>query len=407
MKRKFLALVLSFALGVSMLAGCGNGGADSSNDKKDGTTSVSQDAGTTDNKNSESGKNTTGKDTSSDGGSVVPETADYTELLNELYEYIFEFNYDEPDYAEGMTGICEILAYDYKEDNAFKAFGYAVKDINGDGTEELIIVENNEDATHGKNILAAYTWNGGKPVLLVEGYSRDAFALLDDGTLYEYGSMGAMSTLVAVYALKAGSSELGVEKLLFTYFEDDMTTSVYSADEIVLTPSDAELTDMSADDFWDYTMELEERAVDIDFTLFYDYEYSGSKNYKKSDKEVVITPYWADDTMPDKADYVDPYIAEYGLTGTEVMFSTNTEVYNFSIMKFAIDEYMEEDDSWFHVEANVGTITPEKDVFAMLAFAGDLPQYAISFRDVNGEYYCYFVEISGEDGSLILVDLWS
>ena len=99
----------------------------------------------------------------------------------------------------GMAGVAE-MAY-HGGVQLLDKYGYTIQDINGDEVVELIIcaVDESEEACVGKEILCIFTVADSQMKLLIEGWSRNSYYLLDDGTFYRNASSGASNTVFATY----------------------------------------------------------------------------------------------------------------------------------------------------------------------------------------------------------------
>lgn len=99
----------------------------------------------------------------------------------------------------GMAGIAE-MAY-HGGVQLLDKYGYTIQDINGDEVDELIIcaVDESQEACVGKDILCIFTIADSQMKLLFEGWSRNSYYMLDDGTIYQQASNGASETVFATY----------------------------------------------------------------------------------------------------------------------------------------------------------------------------------------------------------------
>ena len=98
-------------------------------------------------------------------------------------------------------------------------FGYAIRDINGDGIPELFILS--EDYY---NIYAIYTLRESKPVLVGAYWSRNRISIGKDGTLYNSGSSGAANSFDAIYSLNTwqdGEILIVIEVIGIEDFDDE------------------------------------------------------------------------------------------------------------------------------------------------------------------------------------------
>ncbi len=91
----------------------------------------------------------------------------------------------------------------YSETEDYTSFGYVRKDLNGDGTEELVLL------TDDGNLVALFTLCRGKPVLLRSSYyPRYRGYLNQDGLVMEKGSSGADVIDFSFYRIDASTGQL-------------------------------------------------------------------------------------------------------------------------------------------------------------------------------------------------------
>ena len=82
------------------------------------------------------------------------------------------------------------------------AFGYAIKDINGDGCPELVLLF--QDYT----VFAIFSTVNGQPNLLDAYWPRNSCAIDAQGIIYTHGSGGAYATLNTSYKISSDGSKL-------------------------------------------------------------------------------------------------------------------------------------------------------------------------------------------------------
>ncbi len=135
---------------------------------------------------------------------------DYKKLVDFRLSEDFESGYNSGKFAEinedlkadlnisNVNADNSYVSLQYKWDNMIadmfgnieaptvESFGYILKDLNGDGTRELIWVSSDYSV-----IFAVFTVRDGKPQLLDAFWSRYRCVVLDSGTLYTLGSGGA------------------------------------------------------------------------------------------------------------------------------------------------------------------------------------------------------------------------
>ena len=153
-------------------------------------------------------------------------SADYIKILDmyrkilDMYRSIIEILPNYVDSKEAMDDYCaELGIVDEEEKELFKKLfwstfdfkksppyilscGYAAKDLNGDGVDELVLLNNEY------YIMAIFSYADGKPVLLGNYMPRGSCWIDSDGLLHENGSGGAAYTTNAVYKIADGGKEL-------------------------------------------------------------------------------------------------------------------------------------------------------------------------------------------------------
>lgn len=152
--------------------------------------------------------------------------AAYQDILDNAYEMIvFGRTADivvEADEIFSSVGIWEAgMGRDTNE--ALSAIGYTFYDVDGNGTEELIIADTGEGLWDNR-ILLMYTLCEDKPVLVIDGWVRNRYYLLNDGTIYHEGSGGAAYTEFGTYRIAEDGNNLEVINYYYSGYYDD---SVY------------------------------------------------------------------------------------------------------------------------------------------------------------------------------------
>lgn len=136
----------------------------------------------------------------------------YSAFLNKLsaklrYIIVDDTHLDGFSEREGMVGIAEIAVN--RDLDLMEKMGYLLRDLNDDGTPELIIcqVDSVEQGVFsGTRILCAYTVTENEISLLFEGHSRNRYYLLEDGSVYNEASNGAASTAFGVFTVEMGET---------------------------------------------------------------------------------------------------------------------------------------------------------------------------------------------------------
>lgn len=194
-------------------------------------------------------------------------TSLYADILGENYAFIVNIE-SEVGPSEGMSGIWDAaLALG---DSALEELGYTFRDLNGDGEAELLIgiLSKPDDAYTRNEIYAIYTLEDSEPLLLLEGMSRSAYSLKEDGSLFYQASDGAAYSMFGQFHLEG--NDLICDDYYFTY-PDDIDPSIiriYHNDLGGWYIDESEELDMSLDEFWEMEEELAKDTVKLESTPF-------------------------------------------------------------------------------------------------------------------------------------------
>ena len=148
----------------------------------------------------------------------------YQNILDNAYEVIVTDNGTDIVLSDEMfsyDGIREAkMGRDTEE--ALAGIGYTYYDVDDNGIEELIIADTGPEGWNNR-ILLMYTLYDDKPVLLIDGWARNRYYLLNDGTIYNEGSSGAAYTSFGVYRIaEDGSQIIELEDVPANIMEDYM-----------------------------------------------------------------------------------------------------------------------------------------------------------------------------------------
>ncbi len=119
-----------------------------------------------------------------------------------------------------------------------------------------------------------------------------------------------------------------------------------------------------------------------------------------------VSVHYAEDMSFDPYDY-DWVTVDDNDPCVRVTFCTTAPVANFNVVSLFLKDYRDDGTMDFEVTPvyEYGALEPDCPLTAVLAFYGDLPSYGVSFTDPNGEYRLFGVTMSGEDGSLELMEI--
>ena len=146
----------------------------------------------------------------------------YKKIVDDTYTFISEFDGSQT-VERGQNGIVEIIGTERASGKSLKEIeseiGYTLVDINSDGVDELIFAE--RYLYQDKNrILAIYTLQNDRPIILADGGFRCAFYLLNDNMIYNSGSNGASYTIWGLYKINSGNDALEATDFYFTEYND-------------------------------------------------------------------------------------------------------------------------------------------------------------------------------------------
>lgn len=188
-----------------------------------------------------------GTDGSDDGGTLqLKPCSTYQDILDNAYEVIIADNMTEivpGDDIFSDIGIWE-ATLGRTASEALAAIGYTFYDVDGNGIEELIIMDTGEGVWNNR-ILLMYTLHDNKPVRLLDGWARNRYHLLNDATIYYEGSGGAAYTSVGIYRIAEDGISMEVIDYYYTGQIGDSeygwfynTTGEQTEDESEITEND-------------------------------------------------------------------------------------------------------------------------------------------------------------------------
>lgn len=212
---------------------------------------------------------TTGKTYAED----IPEA--YKDVLDREYEFIL--NHENENYVEelgesGGIGFPESV-YQMEVEDALKSIGYCLADLDGNGIQELIVVDRGgifDD--FADRILEIYTIKDNTVLLTVDGWIRNRYYLLDDGTLYNEGSGGADYSIFATYKYEDDKC-IPVDYYFSEFADDNDPDSLgwYHNTSGEYDINVSERLDMTNDEVQAMQANYDSRIVTLDVNFFKDY----------------------------------------------------------------------------------------------------------------------------------------
>ena len=122
-----------------------------------------------------------------------------------------------------------------------------------------------------------------------------------------------------------------------------------------------------------------------------------------AEDEMPFRVQWAEDMdFPEDCDIYDISASE---PKSYIVFTTDSFLDKFSILEFTLTDVSESGDMEFEAGLalpQVSGLAADSPLAVGLTFAGDIPGYGFQYEDENGELRCFVMEISGEDGSILI-----
>lgn len=313
----------------------------------------------------------------------------YSDKLDDIYGVIYDCSAGKESEAlddEEYTGIVEACRYG----DCLDSIGYYIKDISGDGVAELIVgISEENEFNHGTRIISVYSYDGENINCVVDGWYRNSWYLLDSFKLFNQGANSAASTIYGTFKLKFDGSGTECENLYFTDALEDSEEEIgYFMNPNGEAEADAEGTCIvSEEEFNAFTDSCMKAELDLEITPFGKWGLSSiSLSYLE---DVNNLPAETIEYTVEKTDY-----------STKVVFSSQDELKNFSLLAVAVEDIDEEGNVSYSKETVKTFESLTCPLVAELAFYGDMPNNGFSVSDRLGNEVSFAILQSGEDGSL-------
>ena len=136
---------------------------------------------------------------------IVPDVIEEKEIFNETVKSIFNVKETKKEwFSQLTTSISTLYPKDVEgfQNNGHADFGYSIKDINGDDSDELLLLLS--DGT----IIAIFTTYNNVPILLDTFRNRYICSLNSDGDIFTSGSNGSAKTVNRRYTLDISTGSM-------------------------------------------------------------------------------------------------------------------------------------------------------------------------------------------------------
>lgn len=287
---------------------------------------------------------------------------------------------------EGETGIRE-AAHALDALSASEGLGYRILDISGDGIPELLIGDRGTEPQ--TSLYAVYTCKDDAPRLCLEGWARNRYYLLEDGNILNEGSSGAMYSIWGTYAISQDGTQLTCLDYFFTHergdnFED---ITVYHNLTGEWDVDKSEEIPMELEQFWRMQADAEAQICEIPLLPFSEYGQKVLGSFLRA--ELVN----ADTELPQE---YSTFTADESEFQSRILFRPFGEVIDVKLLKLTYSP----DNMDYAAEAIYSA--ESLPLIVTLTFWGDLPSYGIQFTNDQSVTRSYALQLSGENGRLIL-----
>jgi hypothetical protein len=181
---------------------------------------------------------------------------------DELIELIVDINTNYEDPRQGCIDYG--ISYIFGSYNTYDYSGFYLLDLDGDGTEELLLGSNGNNAW--RVVYMIYTIRDGNLEMVCSGGERDTYHLCEDNYILEEGTGGAANGLEAYYRFENGKLVL-VDGIVFDGFYNE-ENPWYLCDESLNVETGIPITFEQVEEIRSKYTE-----IPIEFTLFEYPEY--------------------------------------------------------------------------------------------------------------------------------------
>ncbi len=188
----------------------------------------------------------------------------YNGVLKDYYNYILNFK-ESDEIPFGKHGVAEIAKNCDSPSETLTRIGYLMKDLNKDGTPELLIGPCDDEEGLGASIFTVFTCVDNKAHILDEGWYRSRYYLMTDGTLFYYSSSGSAYQSFGTFGISENLQDLKCKQF---YFSDSSSGSQLYYTNSTGDEEPANSKTVSRDAFWDEYERLTDKTIEFKLTVF-------------------------------------------------------------------------------------------------------------------------------------------
>ena len=219
---------------------------------------------------------------------------------------------------------------------------------------------------------------------------------MGSGHFFCDSSISADQSGKGIYILDEDGTGMECESFLFTCRDDNGDPAVFSNVSGSWDPSESEPAEMTVEDFWN----LDSPGELLPLIPF------AARNQGTENTEYPVSVLLVSETYP--GNYYRITVDD-GPDACELLFVTDRVVQEFTLWNLMMTDVQESGDVILTADRTISSegedisfqLVPEVPLGIQLVIPGDLPAYGISYRD-DGNLYCFVIEISGENGSLLM-----
>ena len=273
----------------------------------------------------------------------------------------------------------------------FEKTGYAFRDLNGDGTPELIIgeIEDTSDNTGiVPGVVYSYSKEKNEITEVFESWDRNINILLSDNSIVNTGSNGVSSSVLGHFVLEPETCSKKYKSFVFSELKDDKVV-YYTNTTGEYDPEKSET--IESYDFEKAAAELLASKAKIEFNPLSEYKQSRPLNAAA----------FSDDIKASAA------FRLFEDSGRNTVFTATEDI--SSVVLYDITDIKLSDEGSIVEYTSVPVYkVPElkagESLAAGLEYGDVLPCNSICFVDKNGVMRSFVITQSGKDGSVILTE---
>lgn len=324
---------------------------------------------------------------------VDAETA-YQKILSSAFNLIMQDG--EGEIKEGEKGLkAGVEGYLEVGDVALpEVFGYRIKDMTGDGIDELVIGDRTDMQVpySGTNIYALYTLIDGTPKLLLQSVEGEDYYLAENGQIFENGGYNEGNPYFGLFKWSKDASQKEYSDFYFTRDKSDDVTGFYHNKVGVLEPKESEELDIDPEMLGVYMEELTAKVISAELLPFNAYDIENEKTYTVWG-EFVSPEEWQDTEERFEADKTEPQ--------TFLKLMPTRDIKNFKILSLSANLNEKTGDVTYEMQElyHQDGMASNRPFLVGLTFYGLYANYGFSYEEDGVVKRCT-IEMSNKDGSL-------